>query len=142
MMPCKRTTESIIHQISFTAMRKLTIFVFCGALLLAASCQKKQASFETDDIKMTDANHLVVNDDAKFSGEVWDEAHRMCIELKDGKKTEMRITHANGQTAAIYKFDATEKTEQSHFYDENGKEISQTEFGKKYRKMISELDIQ
>ena len=54
----------------------------------------------------------------------------------------MRITHANGQTAAIYKFDATEKTEQSHFYDENGKEISQSEFGKKYRKMISELDIQ
>lgn len=142
MMPRKRAIESIIHQISFTAMRKLTIFVFCGVLMLAASCQKKQASFETDDIKMTDVNHLVVNDDAKFTGEVWDETHRMCIELKDGKKTEMRITHANGQTAAIYKFDATERAEQTHFYDENGKEISQGEFGKKYRKMISEFDFQ
>ena len=45
-------------------MRKITIVVFCGALLLAASCQKKQANFETDDIKMTDVNHLVVNDDS------------------------------------------------------------------------------
>ena len=96
-------------------MRKITIVVFCGALLLAASCQKKQANFETDDIKMTDVNHLVVNDDSKFTGEVWDESHRMCI--------------------------AKEKSEQSHFYDENGNEISRAEFGKKYRKMITELEI-
>ena len=123
-------------------MRKITIVVFCGALLLAASCQKKQANFETDDIKMTDVNHLVVNDDSKFTGEVWDESHRMCIELEDGKKTGMRVTHANGQTAAIYKFDTKEKSEQQHFYDENGNEISRAEFGKKYRKMITELEIQ
>ena len=55
-------------------MRK-TILTICGALLLllGVSCQKKQANFGTDEVKMTDAKHLIVNDDTTFTGELWDE---------------------------------------------------------------------
>ena len=119
-------------------MRK-TIVICCGALLmLGASCQKQQADFKNDDIKMSDVNHLVVNDDSQFTGQVWDENHRMCIDLQDGKKTRLSINHANGQTAAEYDFG----TGKSHFYDESGKELTQGEFGKRYRQMILELNNQ
>ena len=88
---------------------------------------------------MTDAHHLIVNDDSTFTGEIWDEGHRQCIELKEGRKTSITITHANGQEAAVYKFPYKGHEAESHFYDEDGKEISQKEFGKKYHNIIMEF---
>ena len=113
----------------------------CGALLLllGVSCQKKQANFSTDEVKMTDAKHLIVNDDTTFTGELWDEGHRQCIELKNGQKTKITFTHANGQKAAVYKYPYKGSEAESHFYDEDGKEITQMEFGKRYHNIIEEF---
>ena len=117
---------------------KKNIILFCGALLLVGvSCQKKQqASFETDKVEMTDLKHLVVNDDSTFTGEVWNEDHRECIELKEGKKVKFTFTHANGNKAAVFRYANDGKEAESHFYDETGKEISKKEFGKQYKNLI------
>ncbi len=110
--------------------------IFCGALLLlGTSCQKKQANFATDEVMMTDANHLIVNNDSVFTGEIWDDAHRVCFEMEDGKKVKFIATHDNGKTAAIYDFE----TKEEKFFEIDGTEISRQEFAKKYRKLIKEL---
>lgn len=116
-------------------MRKTTI-ICIGALFLAmSSCQKEQASFKTDEVMMTDAHHLTVNDDSTFTGEVWDESHRICIELKNGQKSKISATHANGQVAVTNDL----KNSEVHFYDESGKEITKAEFAKQYQKMLMEF---
>lgn len=122
---------------------KKTIILFCGALLLVGvSCQKKQqASFATDEVQMTDAKHLIVNTDSAFTGELWDEDHRRCIELKDGRKMKVTLTHANGKKAAEFRYAHDGHEEEMHFYDENGREISKEEFVLHFRPLIMEYGV-
>ena len=115
------------------------VFVFGMLMLVGVSCEKKQANFNTDDVRMADIHHLVVNDDSTFTGELWDEGHRQCFELKDGEKTRLLLTHANGEKAIEYFFPTKSQKEDLHFYDENGKEITKKEFGMRYRQLIMEF---
>lgn len=87
---------------------------------------------------MTDPKHLVVNEDSAFTGELWDEDHRRCIEMKDGRKIKVSVTHANGEKAAEFRYANDGHEEEMHFYDEKGKEITQKEFALRYRQLLME----
>ena len=121
---------------------KKAIILFCGALLLVGvSCQKQQASFATDEVKMTGPKQLVVNEDSAFTGELWDEDHRRCIEMKDGKKMKVILLHANGEKAVEFRYAHDNHEEEVLFYNENGREITQKEFAQQYRPLILQYGL-
>ena len=122
-------------------MRKIAFILSCTGIILCASC-KKQASFEKDEVVEKNAHELIVNEDSTFTGEIWDEDHRQCVEMDNGRKTKMLITHATGKVAAERTYSHDGKEETVKFYDENGKELTPKEFAHQYRDLIMQYGEQ
>lgn len=111
----------------------------CGLVISFASCSKKQASFSEDVVEEVDAHHLSVNKDSAFSGEVWDDNHRICVTTDNGQKRSVVVTHPNGKKAAERKWSARGADEGTTFYDENGKVITPREFASRYKSIVMEF---
>ncbi len=116
-------------------MRKIVYLMTCAGVMLCVSC-KKQATFEKDEVLEKNGHELIVNDDSTFTGEIWDEAHRQCVEMKDGRKMKIILTHENGQVAAERTYATKDKAEEIKLFDESGNEITKQEFAKRYRNLI------
>ena len=119
-------------------MKRIAFILSCTGILLCASC-KKQASFEKDEVVEKNAHELIVNNDSTFSGEIWDEAHRQCVEMDNGRKTKIYLTHENGKKASERIYSRNGQEETIKFFDEDGKEISKKEFATRYRSLIMQF---
>jgi hypothetical protein len=120
-------------------MRKIILMALCGLVISFTSCSKKQASFSEDVVEEVDAHHLSVNRDSTFSGEVWDDSHRICVTTVNGQKRSIVVTHPNGKKAAERKWSANGADEGTTFFDEDGKEITPMEFGSRYKSIVMEF---
>lgn len=105
-------------------MKKFLLFAILAVFTLSA-CQKT-THFEDLTMKMENNQLVLYKDGKKFSGEVWSTDKRVCDKVTDGKIDECIFYHKNGEVAG--------KTAdgKSDFYDEDGRHMSEIEFGQKY----------